>query len=184
MIPATDPPIVTPDALSKAAMVLALTRPDLVERLVVVDIAPAESTATPIGFVRAMRALPLEDFTQRLDVKEALVEAIPDPAVRAFLTLNLVTGPDGLAWTVNLAAIENNFESILGFPAFPAPVGFAKPTLFIAGGKSPYIQPHHRGEIVRLFPSATIEVIAGAGHWVHAEATEAFAAVVNRFLAR
>jgi esterase len=168
----------------KAAMVLALTRPDLVERLVVVDIAPAESTATPIGFVRAMRALPLEDFTQRLDVKEALVEAIPDPAVRAFLTLNLVTGPDGLAWTVNLAAIENNFESILGFPAFPAPVGFAKPTLFIAGGKSPYIQPHHRGEIVRLFPSATIEVIAGAGHWVHAEATEAFAAVVNRFLAR
>ena len=64
-----------------------------------------------------------------------------------------------------------------------APRAARAPTLFIAGGKSPYIQPHHRGEIERLFPSATIEVIAGAGHWVHAEATEAFAAVVNRFLA-
>lgn len=78
----------------KAAMALALVRPELVERLVVVDIAPVRSTATPIEYVQAMRALPLAAFSQRLDVKEALAPAIPDPMVRGFLTLNLVSGPD------------------------------------------------------------------------------------------
>jgi len=168
----------------KAAMVLALTRPELIERLVVVDIAPAVSTGTPIEFVQALRNIPLERFTQRLDVKEALAPAIPDPAVRAFLTLNLLAGPAGLSWTVNLESIERNFGQILGFPRFPAGRQFAGPTLFLAGEKSPFIRPHHHGEIERLFPAAAIEIIAGAGHWVHADAPEVFLAAANRFLAR
>jgi esterase len=166
----------------KAAMALALERPDIVSRLVVVDIAPVRSTATPIAYVQAMRALPLANYAQRFDVKEALAEAIPDPAVRAFLTLNLSAGPEGLAWTVNLAALEDNFAAILGFPETPPGQTFQKPALFLAGGLSPYVQPHHRPAIERLFPAATIEVIPGAGHWVHAEAGDAFLAAVNRFL--
>ncbi len=166
----------------KVAMVLALAHPELVERLVVVDIAPARSTATPIEFVRAMRALPLETFTNRLDAKEALAEAIPDPIVRGFLTLNVIPGPDGLAWTVNLAAIEENFDTILGFPEITPGTTFTKPVLFISGGKSPFIQPPHHAEIMRLFPAATIDVIEGAGHWVHADAAEAFVTAVSRFL--
>ena len=43
----------------KAAMLLALTRPELVERLVVVDIPPARSRGTPIDYVHAMQAVPL-----------------------------------------------------------------------------------------------------------------------------
>ncbi len=166
----------------KVAMVLALAQPELVERLVVVDIAPTRSTATPIEFVRAMRALPLERFTERHDVKEALARAIPDPAVRGFLTLNVVAGSDGLSWTVNLAAIEDNFDAILGFPEYPPGACFTKPTLVLAGSKSPYVQPHHHPEIRRLFPAATIEVLEGAGHWVHADATGAFVTAVGRFL--
>jgi esterase len=166
----------------KAAMVLALVRPELVERLIVVDIAPVRSTATPIEYVRAMRALPLAAFGQRLDVKEALAPAIPDPLVRGFLTLNLVSGPAGFAWTVNLEAIEHNFEAILGFPDFPAGRQFMKPALFLAGGRSEYVRPEHHAEIRRLFPAATIEVIDRAGHWVHADAADAFVAAVDAFL--
>jgi esterase len=166
----------------KAAMVLALDRPDLVERLVVVDIAPVRSTATPIEYVRAMRALPLAAFSQRLDVKEALAPAIPDPMVRGFLTLNLVSGPAGFAWTVNLEAIERNFDAILGFPQIPPGRLFAKPALFLAGGRSEYVRPEHHAEIRRLFPAATIDVIEQAGHWVHADAADAFVAAVDAFL--
>jgi pimeloyl-ACP methyl ester carboxylesterase len=166
----------------KVAMVLALSHPALVDRLIVVDIAPTRSTATPIEFVRAMRALPLEAFATRLDVKEALAAAISDPAIRGFLTLNVVPKADGLAWTVNLAAIEDHFDTILGFPVVPPGTSFQKPTLFIAGGKSAYLQPQHHAEIMRLFPAATIDVIEQAGHWVHADAPEAFIASVNAFL--
>jgi esterase len=83
---------------------------------------------------------------------------------------------------VNLAALEANFESILGFPDFPPGTSFPKPTLFLAGGKSAYLRPEHRAEVMRLFPAATIEVIEHAGHWVHADAPEAFAAAVHRFV--
>jgi membrane-bound lytic murein transglycosylase len=54
--------------------------------------------------------------------------------------------------------------------------------LFIAGGRSEYVQSQHRAEIERLFPAATIEIIPEAGHWVHADAPAAFLATVNRFL--
>lgn len=166
----------------KVAMVLAISHPELVDRLIVVDIAPTRSTATPIEFVRAMRGLPLETFSSRLDVKEALADAIPDPAIRGFLTLNVIPGPNGLSWTVNLAALEAHFDSILGFPNFPPGMSFTKPTLFLGGGKSAYLRPEHHAEIMRLFPAAAIQVIEQAGHWVHADAPEAFVAAVHRFL--
>lgn len=166
----------------KAAMVLALTRPELVARLVVVDIAPVVSTGTPIAYVQALRALPLERFTRRSEVADALADAIPDRGVRNFLSLNAAVTDDGLAWTLNLAALERDFSSILGFPAFAPGHSFRGPTLFLTGGASDYVRPEHRVAIDRLFPAAVIETIPQAGHWVHADAPEAFVAAVDRFL--
>jgi esterase len=166
----------------KTAMMLALTRPDLVERLVVVDIAPAVSRG-PIGDVLAMlRSVPLERFSERAEVQAALAGMIPDPKLRGFLMLNVVAGPTGLAWAVNLDALARHFDSIAGFPEVPSARAFPGPALFLVGGTSDYVRPEHHAEIHRLFPAATIEVIPGAGHWVHADAPAAFVAVLERFL--
>ena len=167
----------------KAAMMLALTRPELVERLVVADIAPVSSTGTPIDYVQAMRALPLASYSRRSEVADALAEAIPDRGVRNFLSLNAVDGPGGLEWRLNLAALERDFPLILGFPEIEAGRTFPGPALFLSGGRSPYVRPEHRPEIERLFPAAMFETIPDAGHWVHADTPAAFVAAVNRFLA-
>jgi pimeloyl-ACP methyl ester carboxylesterase len=45
------------------------------------------------------------------------------------------------------------------------------------------LSSEHGADITRLFPASTIEVVAGAGHWVHAEAPDAFIAVLSGFLA-
>jgi esterase len=37
--------------------------------------------------------------------------------------------------------------------------------------------------IKALFPAAELETVEHAGHWLHAEQPEAFAAAVERFLA-
>lgn len=166
----------------KAAMVTALTRPDLVDRLVVVDIAPAPSTGTPLATVQAMRAAPLASFTRRSELADALAAAIPDRGVRNFLAVNAAVGERGLSWTLNLEAIERDFEAILGFPQMPPDRVFPGPTLVLAGGRSDYVRPEHLPEFERLFPAAVIERISEAGHWVHADAPEAFMAAVNRFL--
>lgn len=168
----------------KAAMLLALDAPWLVERLVVVDIPPAASTGSMIDVMRAMRALPLESFAERSAVDAALAPAIPDSAVRAFLAQNVVRGPEGLRWAFNLEALARHGESIRGFPAVPPGRAFTGPTLFIVGGRSDYVRPEHRAEIERLFPAAKVEAIPGAGHWVHAEAPGPFLETAERFLNR
>ena len=166
----------------KAAMILALSRPELVSRLVVVDIAPAPSPGTAAIAPHVLRDVPLAGFTRRTEVEEFLAPAIPDPAVRAFLVANVRSGPNGLAWTINLEALDRHFTDILSFPDVPAGQLFTKPTLFIAGGRSDYVRPEHQPAIERLFPTASVQAIPGAGHWVHAEAPAAFLEVVERFL--
>lgn len=166
----------------KAAMVLALEEPELVERLVVVDIAPAPSRTTLIDALRAMQRVPLEACTRRGEAEAALAESIPDPAVRAFLVQNVVAGPSGLSWAVNLDALERNFSAIVGFPEVASDRTYPGPTLFVIGERSDYVRPEHHPAIRRLFPAATIDIVAGAGHWVHAEAPETFLGVVGGFL--
>jgi len=129
-----------------------------------------------------MKNVPLATCTRRAEAETALAESIPDPAVRAFLVQNVTTGPQGLAWAVNLEALERNFPAIVGFPDVAAGRTFTGPTLFVVGERSDYVRPEHHAVIRRLFPAATIEVVAGAGHWVHAEAPDAFLAVLSGFL--
>jgi pimeloyl-ACP methyl ester carboxylesterase len=166
----------------KAAMVVALARPDLVERLVAVDIPPAESIGTQLAFIEAMRQVPLATLTRRTEVDALLAEVIPDRGIRSFLLTNVAAGPQGLSWMINLDTLAREFAVIRGFPDMAAAVPFAKPALFLIGGRSEYVLPQHHAEIRRLFPAAEIAVIPEAGHWVHAEAPEAFLATVQRFL--
>lgn len=167
----------------KVAMLLALTRPDLVERLLVVDISPARSRGTPIGYVHAMQRVPLAACARRSDVEAALAEDILDPVVRGFLVTNIVSRPEGLAWTANLDAIERQFDTILDWPDTADAAPFFGPTLFLRGNRSLFMKPEHALVIHQLFPAATIESIIGAGHWVHAEQPAAFLEAVRRFLA-
>ena len=166
----------------KAAMMLALERPELVERLVVVDIAPARSPGNSADMLRALDRVPLDRCARRADVEAALAGDVPDTRVRSFLAANVVSGPDGLAWGVNLDAFARHLDDIIGFPDVPPGRTFAGSTLFLAGGRSPYVRPEQHSAILRLFPAARIETIPGAGHWLHADAPEEFLAAVRPFL--
>ena len=47
---------------------------------------------------------------------------------------------------------------------------------------SPYVQDEYRDAIARQFPQAKAHVVAGAGHWVHAEKPDAVLRAVHRFI--
>jgi len=166
----------------KVAMTLALEDANLVDRLAVVDIAPATSGSDLLGYIRHMRALDIERFSRRSEVEAALAEAIETPAIRAFLAHNVQSDDGGLRWQLNLEAIEERFDDILDFPDYPHGHSYRKPTVFIVGAASDYVQPHHHAEIERLFPKAGIDVVPGAGHWVHAEQPSAFVDRLTAFL--
>lgn len=166
----------------KVAMMAALLHPAEIDRLLVVDIAPADNPPTLLTYVRAMRAVDLSGAKRRSVVDDQLAEAIPDPAERAFLLQNLVIGNGAARWRLNLAAIEREFGRIVGFPDILAGTAYTGPALFVAGGRSNFVQPEHEPLIRRLFPQARIVRIAGAGHWVHAEQPQAFLEAAGPFL--
>lgn len=167
----------------KVAMVLALTEPERVSRLVVVDIAPLAYPPAFRPYADAMAAIPLTPGLRRAEAEAALRASVPDPSVRAFLLQNLRLGAGIPTWRCNLPVITEALETLSGFPDLPADARWPGDALFVAGERSPYIDARGRAAAVARFPAAAFVVVPGAGHWVQAEAPEAFLRAVEPFLA-
>lgn len=165
----------------KAAMLAALQAPELVDRLVVVDVAPVSYPPAFVGYAQAMREADLAGVKRRADVEQQLVEAVPLASTRAFLLQNLIMDDEGARWRPNLPVIEAAIPAISGWPAVSG--RYEGPTLFVYGGKSDYVRPEHHDAITGYFPKATFAEIPEAGHWVHAERLDDFLAAVTPFLA-
>ena len=176
----------------KVAMVLALRHPELVERLVVVDVSPVDygTTREFVGYIAALRGLDLGAIADRGDAERLLEPAVPNATVRSFLLQNLrraSQGPDGQSWRwqPNLDVLARDIEQLSGWPgeAVGALAPYPGPVLWIAGAESGYIEPEYDEAMTRFFPRKRLVTIKGAGHWVHSEKPEIFTDVVRRFLA-
>ena len=165
----------------KVAMQFALSHPARVKKLVVVDMAPRAYAPAHDKILAALLALDLKAFPTRTEIEVALAAEIPSLNLRRFLLKNLGRNDDGsFQWKMNLRAVAENYPS-LG-EALSVAIPFTNPTQFIRGGKSDYIRAEDEAEIHHLFPSAKIETIRGAGHWVHADKPEEFVRRVLDFL--
>lgn len=162
----------------KAAMVLALSRPEMIRKLVIADIAPVAYGHTQAHLIDAMEAVDLSAVTQRRDADAQLQQIVPDPTVRAFLLQSLDVA--GQRWRLNLPVLRTEMDGTIGFPEIDG--SFTGPTLFLSGGDSDYVRPEHRERIKDLFPKARFAKLPGAGHWLHAEKPKDFVAAVDTFL--
>ena len=165
----------------KTAMQFALSYPDIVDKLVVVDIAPKIYKGNHQEIFQALHNLDLKKIKNRKEADELLQPGIPDFGVRQFLLKNLSRSKDGpFQWKMNLPVIYKYYENILAsvVPEYP----FEGKTLFIRGGRSDYIQDKDLVEIRQLFSSAEFKTIEQSGHWIHAEAPTPFLNIVRSFL--
>ncbi len=165
----------------KVAMAMALSAPHAVERLIVADIAPVAYQHRNAGVAAALQALTLTPGLDRRQADSALESAVPEAAVRSFLLQNLAFGAEP-AWKIGLPEIAAGLPEIEGWPADLANRTYAGPALFIAGGSSDYVAAPGLAAIRAMFPYARVEVVAGAGHWLHADRPEEFASLVAAFL--
>lgn len=162
----------------KAAMVLALTRPDLVNSLIVADIAPVAYEHSQIQYIEAMKAVDLSRVERRSDAAEQLRETVDNPAlVPFFLQAIDVTEK---RWLLNLDTLAREMPKILSFPEMSD--SYDGRTLFLSGAESDYVGRAHRDRIKALFPAAQFAKIPGAGHWLHAEKPREFEAAVRTWL--
>ena len=167
----------------KVAMQAAFDYPELVTKLVVVDIAPRRYHPGHATIFAALDAVDPADISNRKEAGEAMSLHVSDPGIQLFLSKNLTRNPEGgFRWRMNLEAIREFYPRLIG-PVGQAGDAFEAPALFIRGGKSGYVQDDDWPLIDILFPQAELATVEGAGHWVHAERPEELMRVVDGFLA-
>ena len=165
----------------KVAMHLACRFPQLVIRLVVVDIAPKHYLPHHQQIFEGFHSVNLPSLKNRKDADTQMSIIIKDIGVRQFILKNLYRDKDGqFSWKLNLSVIEQNIENVGA--GLAEDYAYAGPVLFVSGSESPYIQPEDEIDIKSHFPSAAIVSVAGAGHWVHAEKPAELIAHVLQFL--
>ncbi len=165
----------------KAAMWLALTAPERVAALGVVDMAPVVYPDRLGALVAALRALPLDQIADRRGAQVLLAPAVPDPGVRGYLLQNLEHADGAWRWRIDLDALASAMPEIRGFPD-PGTAQFPGPALFVYGTESDYVTGERLAPIRALFPLARVRPVAGAGHWVYADQPEGFLTALSGLL--
>ncbi len=166
----------------KAAMRLALKRPELLASLVVADIAPVAYDHEYHKEIKAMQTIGLDAISRRSQADQILQASIPQASMRAFLLQNLSIKEGSARWKPNLDVFAESMEEITGWPAPPADARYDGPTLFVKGGDSTYVLTQHEPAISALFPAVEYTSIAGTGHWLHAERPKPFFEKIDAFL--
>ena len=171
----------------KVAMMLALTEPDLVAQLVVVDISPSGSGEVGefAHLLDALADLDIDSFTNLGDADRALAPEVPRPVLRGFLLQNLRHDREHarFVWQPNLEVLRRDLSVITD----DIPHGdrsYDGPVLWVAGADSDYVQEEDGAVMRRLFPRTQLLRVKGAGHWVHSEQPEVFTAALRHVLDR
>lgn len=178
----------------RTAMLLALRRPSLVERIVVIDVGPSTIPAAVGNYLvpqqlDAMDAV-LPRLTPNMSFQEARREAdrilgtrVTTPSIRALLLANLQERVGLYEWRVNVKSIRENLSKLVRAESLRGRSSDVE-ALFICGGQSPYISNEERGAIRRTFPKARIVSAEGAGHWVHNDKPDVFVEMVRGFMVK
>ncbi len=165
----------------KVAMQFALQHSKLLDKLIVVDIAPKYY---PVHHHKVLEGLNAVDFNlvkTRKETETILSQSIPDNPTKQFLLKNLYWKTESeLAWRFNLKAINQHIANV-GAEIISKHNNII-PALFIRGEKSNYILDNDVAMIDDLFFQNKLQTIPGAGHWIHADKPKEFFETVMNFV--
>lgn len=161
----------------KAVMALTALAPDRISGLVVIDVAPVDYDVRRHDEIfAAINAVTEAGVATRQQAAAVMREHLDEEGIVQFLLKSFVDGQ----WRFNVPVLWDQYNNIVGWETVPA---WPHPTLFIRGGNSPYVTDAYRDTLLAQFPQARAHVIAGAGHWVHAEKPDAVLRAIRRYLA-
>lgn len=163
----------------KTAMQLALSHPERIDKLIVVDMAPKQYNPHHTKVLDALQAVPINSIEKRKDAEHIIREHLEEEGVVQFLMKNLSRKKEGgFAWKMNLEILVSRYDQILQNVEGDI---FEGEVLFVSGAKSGYVKEEDHGMIKERFPNAHFESL-DAGHWVHAEKPIELLEVVSSFL--
>lgn len=152
----------------KTALRFAVDHPGVLERLVIVDIAPKPYERLFASELAAMEALDLGALPNRQAADHALQQVAPDWAFRQFLLSNLSRDRDSKAfrWSCHLSLLRAAEAHIATNPLQPGEQ-FAGECLCIRGEHSNFLTEGDLPLLRQHCPQARLATVAGAAHNPH-----------------
>lgn len=165
----------------KVAMLLAVNKPELITKLIFVDIAPKAYKRRHDFILEALQAVDFSIQKTRKEVDEVIAQFIEKESYRQFLMKAIYRKTrETLGFRFNLAVFIENYGNIIEtLPTYSQFVGAA---LFVKGTLSDYILTSDLPLIEAHFPNSQLIEIKDAGHWLHAEKSAVFFEISLNFL--
>lgn len=175
----------------KAAIYFTDNNPDIVNKLVVLDVSPGSymslnyhspQVIEHLNFISYLKTLKPQEYSSLREFRKTIL--INDEKKFNLILKNLKKKNGKLEWKLNLNAIHNNLNEILDGlnPDNYINKKIEKETVFIKGEHSDYISKNDEKLISFIFPNSNIKTIPNAGHWLHVEQTEILADEILGFL--
>ena len=167
----------------KTAMKFATAHPDLVKKLVVVDMGTKAYPVHHDLIIRSMQSLDVDNLKSRKEAEEYLNHMLEEQDIVQFLLKNiyrkkLEDGTNKYAWRFNLEVLTDDIEEM----GMPITLGSNTSSLFLYGTRSDYILESDIDGIKTLFPNSEFQSLE-TSHWVHAEDPQGFVKAVKDFIA-
>ena len=171
----------------KIAMQLAINRPELIQRLVILDISPMAYTVRRHDHIfTGLNAVKAAGVKTRSYAREVLLEHIDEPSVADFLLTSAYTDDSGiLNWRFNLKQLELDYLQMLSGIEVQDARGLPCqiPSLVVRGADSGYVPKTTKQDFAHLFGALNVVTVKNAGHWLHQEQTETVLSIIGRFVA-
>ncbi len=168
--------------------------PEMVEKLVLEDLAVDLATEAPAYYQRILDAVPTpfpsreaakiffqEEFLHKAQFREG------GPLMSQFFYANIKDLPDGRAdWRFSRDGILKSVGRIVDKSGNPQEWAMIQnltcPTLLVRGGRSLELSSESVQKILMLNPKIRAVEISNAGHWVHADQPQEFTDVLKDFV--
>lgn len=175
----------------KVAMQMAIDNPDLIQKLILIDIAPKQYSGGHEVIFEALLNLDLTKLTDRKEAEVYLMNKLDnDAGTVQFLLKNLSRRLEtslsdgheggGFEWKMNLSVLKRDYRILMN--NIDVTESFEHETLFIRGGNSNYVKDSDFETIKAIFPNVKLETIEGAGHWVHADKPKELLNILYEFI--
>jgi len=170
-----------------ACLALAAAHPELVRRLVLVDVTPGAQASAAGPIVRFVHDAPRSaTFEDLVDYALASLPGADPAALRRGLFHNVRQGQDGTwSWRHHLGSLDE--DEMLGvastFPSLWRDLSDSRaPLMLVRGTRSSAVTDADVQELRRRRPAARVEVVEGAGHSVQSDRPERLAELLERFV--
>jgi pimeloyl-ACP methyl ester carboxylesterase len=164
----------------KVAMNFALTYPELVNDLIIIDIGPKKYEGDHQVILKTMKDISLNDFSERSEIEEKISEKIHSQKIVQLMMKNLGRDQNTFFWKPNVEVILKNYRLLMD--TMPKHQIFNGKTVFIKGENSEYIELDELEDFRKYFSEAQMMIVPNSGHWVHADQPEVFLQLLFKIL--